>query len=170
MREICDCQEPVCHYGDAKWPPFSSRINGQSSVCSTVCPDRNVLLSLCEGNPLVTGGFHAQRVSTAENVSIWWRNNVHWSLMGSNHDNENALSHNGKAKILRWLEYYTIKSKCKQQGRNQYVGFSTKPCQETWLFHSQIFYGANVYKMCSKFSCKGCWSKRSFHKILVILI
>ena len=31
------------------------------------------LLSLCEGNPPVTGGFPSQRVSNAENVSIWWR-------------------------------------------------------------------------------------------------
>ena len=28
---------------------------------------------LCEGNPPVTGGFSSQRVSNAENVSIWWR-------------------------------------------------------------------------------------------------
>ena len=28
---------------------------------------------LCEGNPPVTGGFPSQRVSHAENVSIWWR-------------------------------------------------------------------------------------------------
>ena len=28
---------------------------------------------LCEGNPPVTGGFLSQRVSYAENVSIWWR-------------------------------------------------------------------------------------------------
>ena len=27
---------------------------------------------LCEGNPMVTGGFPSQRVSNAENVSIWW--------------------------------------------------------------------------------------------------
>ena len=28
---------------------------------------------LCEGNPLVTGGFPSQRASNAKNVSIWWR-------------------------------------------------------------------------------------------------
>ena len=27
---------------------------------------------LCEGNSPVTGEFHAQRASNAENVSIWW--------------------------------------------------------------------------------------------------
>ena len=30
---------------------------------------------LCEGNSPVTGEFHAQRASNAENVSIWWRHN-----------------------------------------------------------------------------------------------
>ena len=28
---------------------------------------------ICEGNPLVAGGFPSQRASNAENVSIWWR-------------------------------------------------------------------------------------------------
>ena len=32
--------------------------------------------SLCEGNSPVTGEFPAQRVSNAENVSIWWRHHV----------------------------------------------------------------------------------------------
>ena len=31
---------------------------------------------LCEGNSLETGEFPAQRVSNAENVSIWWRHHV----------------------------------------------------------------------------------------------
>ena len=30
------------------------------------------LLILCEGNPLVTSGFPAQRASNAESVSMWW--------------------------------------------------------------------------------------------------
>ena len=36
---------------------------------------RSLLLSLCEGNPLVTGGFPAQRDSNVEYVSIWWHHN-----------------------------------------------------------------------------------------------
>ena len=36
---------------------------------------------LCEGNSLVTGEFHAQRASNAENVFIWWRH--HDMLTGS---------------------------------------------------------------------------------------
>ena len=31
------------------------------------------LLTLCEGNPPVTGGFRSQRASNAETVFIWWR-------------------------------------------------------------------------------------------------
>ena len=31
---------------------------------------------LCEGNSPVTGEFPAQRASSAENVSIWWRHHV----------------------------------------------------------------------------------------------
>ena len=34
---------------------------------------------LCGGNSLVTGEFHTQRVSNAENVSIWWRDHASWS-------------------------------------------------------------------------------------------
>ena len=32
-----------------------------------------LVTGLCEGNPLVTSEFPTQRVSNAENVSIWWR-------------------------------------------------------------------------------------------------
>ena len=32
---------------------------------------------LCEGNSPMTGEFPAQRVSNAENVSIWWRHHAH---------------------------------------------------------------------------------------------
>ena len=28
---------------------------------------------LCKGNPPLTAGFHSQKASNAENVSIWWR-------------------------------------------------------------------------------------------------
>ena len=41
---------------------------------------RSASLSLCQGNPPVTGGFPAQRDSNAENISIWWRHNMHWSI------------------------------------------------------------------------------------------
>ena len=34
---------------------------------------------LCEGNSMATGEFPAQRVSSMENVSIWWRHHgVNW--------------------------------------------------------------------------------------------
>ena len=41
---------------------------------------RSALLSLCEGNPPVTGGFPSQRDRNAENISIVWRHNVNMSI------------------------------------------------------------------------------------------
>ena len=35
---------------------------------------------LCVGNSPVTGEFPAQRASSAENVSIWWRHHGKWSI------------------------------------------------------------------------------------------
>ena len=34
------------------------------------------VIGLCEGNPLVTGGFPSQRASDAENASICWRHHA----------------------------------------------------------------------------------------------
>ena len=63
---------------------MASQITGVSIVCSTVCFKRRSkktskfrVTGLCDGNPLVTDGFPSQRASNAENVSIWWRHNVH---------------------------------------------------------------------------------------------
>ena len=42
---------------------------------------------LCEGNSPVTGEFPAQRVSNAENASIWWRHHV------VRHDGHEFYSH-----------------------------------------------------------------------------
>ena len=57
---------------------MASQITGVSIACSTVCPGANQtkklrVVGLCEGNSPVTGGFHSQRDSKAENVSIWRR-------------------------------------------------------------------------------------------------
>ena len=41
------------------------------------------VISLCEGNSSVTGGFTAQRASNAEDVSIWWRHHINWLLKKS---------------------------------------------------------------------------------------
>ena len=56
---------------------MASQIAGISIVYSTVClgADQKTLklrvTALCEGDPLVTGGFPPQRAINAENVSIW---------------------------------------------------------------------------------------------------
>ena len=50
---------------------FSCRSKKTSKLCVT---------GICEGNPLVTGGFPSQRASNVENVSIWWCHDVNWIL------------------------------------------------------------------------------------------
>ena len=52
---------------------------------------------LCVGNSPVTGEFPAQRASSAENVSIWWRHHVlskcmSWSQMWLVDPNDNLFS------------------------------------------------------------------------------
>ena len=37
-----------------------------------------MLLTLCEGNPLVTGGLPSQRASNTETDSIWWCHRKSW--------------------------------------------------------------------------------------------
>ena len=58
----------------------ASQITGLTIVYSTVYSDADKrktsklrVTGLCEGNSPVTGEFHAQGASNAENVSIWWR-------------------------------------------------------------------------------------------------
>ena len=58
---------------------MASQITSLTIVYSTVYSDGDkkksnpCVTGLCEGNSSVTGEFPAQRVSNAENVSIWWR-------------------------------------------------------------------------------------------------
>ena len=45
---------------------------------------------LCEGNPLVTGGFPSQRASNANNVSVWsmtssWAIAIQWAFQSFQH-------------------------------------------------------------------------------------
>ena len=67
---------------------LASWITGQSSVCSTLCLDRQqrnikgVLLPFCEGNPPVSGGFPAQKDSNADYVSVWWRHDGLFCQLG----------------------------------------------------------------------------------------
>ena len=47
---------------------FNRLFRHRSKKASKLC-----VTGLCEGNPVVTGGFPSQRTSNAENVSICWR-------------------------------------------------------------------------------------------------
>ena len=75
------------HYNDAIMSAMASQITSLTIVYSTIYSgaDKKTpklrVTDLCEGNSPVTGKFHAQRTSNAENISIWWRH----------HDNLNFL-------------------------------------------------------------------------------
>ena len=65
---------------DVKWPSWHLELLlNQVFVWHLTQTDKknqkSVLLSLCEGNPKVTGGFPTQRDSNADNAFIWWRHN-----------------------------------------------------------------------------------------------
>ena len=69
------------HYSDVIMNTMTSQIIGISIVCSTFCSgvDKKTETSklrvtgLCKGKSSVAGEFPAQKVSNAENISIWWR-------------------------------------------------------------------------------------------------
>ena len=68
------------HYSDVIMGAMASQITSLAIVYSTVYPgadqrkhQSSTSLALCEGNSPVTGEFPAQRASSAENGSIWWR-------------------------------------------------------------------------------------------------
>ena len=72
------------HYSDVKWASLLlkwpvNRVFVQQflQTDNKKTHQRLASLTLCKGNPLITGGFPAQRDSNAENVSIWWRHNEH---------------------------------------------------------------------------------------------
>ena len=52
---------------------------------------RFTLLSLCEGNPQVTGSCSAQRNSKTENVSIWWCHSVNTLRSGDKNASVNRV-------------------------------------------------------------------------------
>ena len=71
------------HYNDVIMTAMASDITSIMIVYSTVYSmlrskktSKLRVTGLCEGNSPVTGEFPIQRVSNAENVSIWWRYRV----------------------------------------------------------------------------------------------
>ena len=65
------------HNSDAIMSEMAYRITGVLIFNSTVVQAQKTskfrVSGLCDGSPPVTGGFHSQRASNADNVSIWWR-------------------------------------------------------------------------------------------------
>ena len=75
------------HYPAVIMSAVAFQITSLSTVCSTVCSGADQrkkdnikarVTGLCAGNSPVTGEFPAQRDSSAENVSIWWRHHDIW--------------------------------------------------------------------------------------------
>ena len=68
------------HYNDVIMSAMASQITSLTIVCSTVysvADQRKLCVTgLCRGIPPVTGEFHSQRASNAENISIWWRHQL----------------------------------------------------------------------------------------------
>ena len=70
------------HYSDVIKGATASQITSLMIVFPTVNSGRSKKTSklrvtdFCAGNSPVTGEFHAQMASNAENVSIWWRHHV----------------------------------------------------------------------------------------------
>ena len=67
------------HHNDVIMRMMESQITSVLIVCSNICSGADqrkhqklCVTGLCEGSPLVTGGFTSQRASKMENVSIWW--------------------------------------------------------------------------------------------------
>ena len=84
------------HYSHVIMSEIVSQITSVPIVCSTVCSGENQrkkskppVAGLCEGIPPVTTGhrwFPPQRVSKAENVSIWWRHHIQSVRFNHQHD------------------------------------------------------------------------------------
>ena len=76
----CMISGKIWHYNDVIMNAMASQITSLTIVYSTVYSGigkkkktKLRVTVLCAGNSPVTGEFPAQRVSNAENVSIWWR-------------------------------------------------------------------------------------------------
>ena len=72
------CHNERC--GVSNHQPDDCLLNRLFRCRSTKTPTLRVT-GFCKGSSPVTGEFPTQRVSNAQNVSIWWRHHV-WSLRG----------------------------------------------------------------------------------------
>ena len=88
-----------CEYCPLHWrhnvvsnPQLHDRLLSRLFRCRSKNTSKPRVTGLCAGNSPVTGEFPAQRVSTAENVSIWWRHHISPKLHKPNHDFLSALS------------------------------------------------------------------------------
>ena len=114
------------HYDDVIMSALLSEITSPTIVYSTVYSRRRSkktsklrVTGLCAGNSSVTGEFHAQRASNAENVSIWWRHHDPFDfrkeppkcwLMGLVHLPANKTRYTSKCITLQMT--FSVSSSC----------------------------------------------------------
>ena len=125
-------------------PPITAMSNDRHDVLNKLTTkkiQRSALLSLCEGNPSVTGGFPAQRDSNAEHVSIWWRHNA--TLLTTT-----SLIHSRRPLIIVLLvlspplssSWRTCSSSRHRSGPRCFLG------HEFWLFDRQAWNAIGHYE------------------------
>ena len=78
------------HYSDIIMSAVASQTAGVSTVCSSVCSGTDKkktsklrVTGFCEENSPVTGELPWQKVSNAENASIWWRHHAYSTFLSS---------------------------------------------------------------------------------------
>ena len=86
----------MLHYSDVIMITMASQITSISIVCSGVCSGAEKtsklrVTGLCERNSPVTSEFPAQRISSGENVTIWW---YHHATIDSSYDVTYSLLRN----------------------------------------------------------------------------
>ena len=93
---------------------------------------------LCAGNSPVTGEFPAQRASSAENVSIWWRHHAHNGELlaiycGYFGDNSSILTGSH-----RNMAHSSNISNVNFRGQHKYVCWSLSQAEEYKHFQSRL--------------------------------
>ena len=111
---------------------FSRRSKKTSKLCVT---------GLCEGNSPVTGEFPTQRVSNAENVSIWWHHHVYVACFGV----PNMLSHSLCTSITQSC-LFSICIHSKPQARYSAIVICMHIHIKDWFDNIQLILHFSLYR------------------------
>ena len=102
IHKWCHCNESDLFHCVLQWHYMSimgSQITSILAVCSTVCLGKHhpktskpPLLTLCEGNPPVTGGFPSQRASNTDTISMSCHHYDSWEIQLRSRANQSSTS------------------------------------------------------------------------------